>query len=114
MCAIGKQATVLKREIAFIIKWNPRTTPVETIAKHKTADVSIVWVTLREGKRQCCEWLSRNAVFWLRGTVVPMQRATLASEGLFQPEIFPLTRGCLGHCRSLALAASRPAMPFLP
>ncbi len=69
MCAIGKQATVLKREIAFIIKWNPRTTPVETIAKNKTADVSIVWVTLREGKHQCL-WAELSASMampcWLR------------------------------------------------
>jgi hypothetical protein len=31
----------------------PCTTSVETIAKNKTADASTVWVTLREGKRQC-------------------------------------------------------------
>lgn len=53
MCAIGQQAQALGREVAFIIKWNPRTTPVETIAKARVADASTVWVTLREGKRQC-------------------------------------------------------------
>jgi hypothetical protein len=53
MCAIGKQATALKREIAFIIKWNQRTTPVETIAKNKATDASTAWTQVREGKRQC-------------------------------------------------------------
>jgi hypothetical protein len=53
MCAIGQQAQALAREVAFIIKWNPRTTPVETVAKAKVADANTVWVTLREGKRQC-------------------------------------------------------------
>jgi len=53
MCAIGQQAKALGREVAFIIKWNPRTTPVETVAKAKVADANTVWVTLREGKRQC-------------------------------------------------------------
>lgn len=58
MCAIGKQARTLAREVAFIIKWNPRTTPVETIAKNKTLDAHTVWATLREGKRQC-QWEDR-------------------------------------------------------
>lgn len=53
MCAIGQQAQALGREVAFIIKWNPRTTPVETVAKAKVADTNTVWITLREGKRQC-------------------------------------------------------------
>lgn len=53
MCAIGQQAKALGREVAFIIKWNPRTTPVETMAKAKVSDASTAWVQLREGKRQC-------------------------------------------------------------
>ena len=58
MRAIGKQALALKQEIAFIIKWNPRTTPVETVAKNKTTDTSTTWAQLREGKRQCL-WADR-------------------------------------------------------
>ena len=54
MCAIDQHATALGREVAFIIKWNPRTTPVETLAKARVADASTEWITLREGKRQCC------------------------------------------------------------
>lgn len=53
MCAIGNQAKALGREVAFIIKWNPRTTPVETIAKARVTDANTVWDTLREGKRAC-------------------------------------------------------------
>lgn len=53
MCAIGQQAALLQRDIAFIIKWNPRTTPVETIAKAKVTDPSTAWSQLRQGKRQC-------------------------------------------------------------
>jgi hypothetical protein len=55
MCAVDAQAQQLKRDVAFIIKWNPRSTPVETIAKAKVADASTPWSTLREGKR-CCLW----------------------------------------------------------
>ena len=53
MCAIGNQAKTLGREIAFIIKWNPRTTPVETIAKARVTDANTAWTVLREGKRAC-------------------------------------------------------------
>lgn len=58
MCAIGRQALALKREIAFIIKWNPRTTPVETVARNRATDTSTTWAQLREGKRQCL-WADR-------------------------------------------------------
>lgn len=53
MCAIGKKAKALAREVAFIIKWNPRSTPVETLAKARVANVNTLWRTLREGKRVC-------------------------------------------------------------
>jgi len=47
---IAAQAATLKREIAFIIKWNPRRAPVEATASQKTADASVQWTVLREGK----------------------------------------------------------------
>ena len=53
MCAIGHHASALAREIAFIIKWNPRSTPVESLAQAKVADTGAAWEMLREGKRQC-------------------------------------------------------------
>ncbi len=53
MCSIGQQAQALEREVAFIIKWNPRSTPVESIAAARVADPSTAWTVLREGKREC-------------------------------------------------------------
>jgi len=53
MCAIENQAQQLNRAVAFIIEWNPRTTPVETIAKGRVAELSTAWTVLREGKREC-------------------------------------------------------------
>lgn len=53
MCAIGHHVSALAREIAFIIKWNPRSTPVESLAQAKVADAGTAWQALREGKRQC-------------------------------------------------------------
>ena len=53
MQEISTQALELQREIAFIIKWNPRKTPVETIAARQVADTNIQWSMLRPGKREC-------------------------------------------------------------
>jgi Transposase DDE domain group 1 len=50
---IQAQAQSLQREIAVLIKWNPRTTPVESLAYAKTQDASTAWSVLREGKREC-------------------------------------------------------------
>jgi hypothetical protein len=49
----AKQALALSRELAFIIKWTPRSTPVEAIAAQKVADPQTLWCHLREGKRMC-------------------------------------------------------------
>ena len=43
----------MAREIAFIIQWNPRTSPVESIAAKRVAAVAIVWTSERAGKREC-------------------------------------------------------------
>ena len=53
MQEVSAQAASLNREMAFIIKWNPRRAPVETIANKKTADTTTQWETLRPGKREC-------------------------------------------------------------
>ena len=53
MCAIARQAKALQREVAWLIKWNPRSTPVETIAQARVADANTAWTVLRPGKRQC-------------------------------------------------------------
>ena len=53
MQSINAQASALQRDIAFIIKWNPRKSPVETIAATKTTDSRTAWVSERVGKREC-------------------------------------------------------------
>lgn len=53
MREITAQAQALHREIAFLIKWNPRGTPVESWAAGKTADAATAWTLLRQGKREC-------------------------------------------------------------
>ena len=53
MLALPRQTTELKREIDFIIKWNPQRTQVEAIASQMTADAATQWTTLRPGKREC-------------------------------------------------------------
>ena len=53
MQEIDTQAKAAEREIAFIIKWNRRKTPVETIAAQRVADANTLWCHWREGKRQC-------------------------------------------------------------
>ena len=50
---ITAQAAEIKREIAFLIKWNPRRAPVEAIAGVKVADAGTPWVIHRPGKREC-------------------------------------------------------------
>ena len=40
MQGIAAQAKALSREIGFIIKWNPRRAPVETITAQRTAHAS--------------------------------------------------------------------------
>jgi len=53
MQEVSAQAGLLNREIAFIIKWNPRRAPVESIANQKMTDTATQWATLRPGKREC-------------------------------------------------------------
>jgi Transposase DDE domain group 1 len=53
MQEVSAQAVALSREIAFIIKWNPRSTPVEAIAAQRVTDTNTIWCHLREGKRMC-------------------------------------------------------------
>jgi len=66
-------ATTLKREIAFIIKWNPRKAPVETTAAKKVADTSTQWTTLREGKRECI-WQENLALLGVGNETNPARR----------------------------------------
>ena len=47
------QAARLGRQVDLLIKWNPRSAPVEAIAAQRCADTSTAWVQLRVGKREC-------------------------------------------------------------
>lgn len=47
------QAARLARQVDLLIKWNPRTAPVEAIAKQRDTDTTTVWTQLRAGKREC-------------------------------------------------------------
>lgn len=53
MQEICAQGAACGREMAFLIKWNPRKTPVETVAAGKVGDAGTAWQTLRPGKREC-------------------------------------------------------------
>jgi len=53
MQEVSAQAVALSREIALIIKWNPRSTPVQAIAAERVTDTSTIWCHMREGKRMC-------------------------------------------------------------
>lgn len=55
MQEIHSQAQALNREIAFIIKWNPRSAPVEAIAAKRLAHEDAMWCHWRDGKREC-QW----------------------------------------------------------
>lgn len=50
---ISQQASALGRRIDYLIKWNPRTTPVEAIAAEKVGNANTPWAELRPGKREC-------------------------------------------------------------
>ncbi|MCK9515818.1 MAG: IS1380 family transposase [Ottowia sp.] len=53
MRTIAEQGRLLERDVAFLIKWNPRSTPIERMAAQKGADADTLWCHLRAGKRQC-------------------------------------------------------------
>ncbi len=69
LAAIAKQRTQVTQhaspqakpsDIAFTIKWNPRSTPVKDIARTRSTDTATQWVQLRAGKRQCMWEESRS------------------------------------------------------
>lgn len=73
MQAITKQAIEAKREMPFIIKWNPRSTPVETIAQAKVADAAVHWHEHRPGKRSCL-WQQTLALEGVGSVQCPVRR----------------------------------------
>ena len=79
MQEITAQATTVQREIAFIIKWNPRKSPVETIAAKRVADTSTAWVSERAGKRECL-WQEGLALAGVGSDANPARRVYRLTE----------------------------------
>ena len=48
-----RSAALLRRQVDLLIKWNPRSAPVEEIAAQCGSDTATVWTQLRKGKREC-------------------------------------------------------------
>ena len=76
---ITAQAAALSREIAFIIKWNPRSAPVESVAANKTADTTVAWVSARPGKRECL-WQERLDLAGVGSAANPARRVYRLTE----------------------------------
>lgn len=73
MQEVCNQAAALSREIALIIKWNPRSTPVEAIAAKRVQDANTMWCHLREGKRMCL-WTDMLNLDGVGGQANPARR----------------------------------------
>ena len=79
MQEIHTQAKALEREIAFIIKWNPRSTPVEALAAKRVADTNTMWCHGREGKREC-QWSESIALAGVGTATNPARRIYRLTE----------------------------------
>jgi Transposase DDE domain group 1 len=79
MQSITAQANLVAREIAFIIKWNPRSSPVEAIAAKRVADTSTQWVSARAGKRECL-WQEALALDGVGSDANPARRVYRLTE----------------------------------
>jgi len=79
MREICAQGAALGREIALIIKWNPRKTPVETVAAGKVGDTGTAWQTLRPGKRECT-WQEALELAGVGGASNPARRIYRLTE----------------------------------
>ena len=76
---VTAQATALNREIALIIKWNPRRAPVEAIAALKVAETDTQWVIHRPGKRECI-WQETLQLADVGSEINPARRVYRLSE----------------------------------
>ena len=79
MQSIDAHARALSTEIAFIIKWNPRTSPIETIAAARVQDPDTLWCRWREGKRQCV-WIDTIELDGVGSKANPTRRVCRLTE----------------------------------
>lgn len=71
-----EQAARLGRQVDLLIKWNPRSAPVEQIAAQRCADTATVWTQLRAGKRECL-WQEELSAIEVTDTQGAMAHRTL-------------------------------------
>ena len=79
MQEVSAQAGALSREIAFIIKCNPRRAPVEAIAAQRVHDANTLWCHLREGKRMCL-WTDTLNLHGVGSPANPARRVVRLTE----------------------------------
>lgn len=79
MQSITEHANLVAREMAFIIKWNPRTSPVEAIAAKRVSDAATQWLSERAGKRECL-WQEALALDGVGSDVNPARRVYRLTE----------------------------------
>lgn len=89
MRTIAEQGKALEREVAFLIKWNPRSTPVERVAVQKVLGDGTVWSHPREGKRLCV-WQEQVAVSGMDPKDQPVRRIYRLTERIIDKHGQPL------------------------
>ncbi len=89
MQEICRHADELKREMALIIKWNPRRAPVESIAADKVADTAVQWIREREGKRSCI-WQETLELEGVGSEAAPVRRVYRLTERTLDKHGHPL------------------------
>jgi len=85
-----RSAAALGRQVDLLIKWNPRTAPVEKIAAQRCADTSTVWRQLRAGKRECLWIQALDAVEVREGCSRALRRIYRLTERTIDKKGQPL------------------------
>ena len=75
-----EQAARLGPQLDLLIKWNPRSAPLEHIAAQRCADTSTLWRQLRAGKRECLWSEALPAIERQEGQSRAVRRAYRLSE----------------------------------
>lgn len=88
-----EQAVKLGRQVDLLIKWNPRSAPVERIAAQRGSDTSTAWTQLRAGKRECLWSQALQAIEIKEGQSCALRRVYRLTERTLdrrgQPMLLP-------------------------